>query len=261
MTFTSILIPLVGGILLVAFPRLFTKATGEALNRATAKLRRIGYLLLGVAGIYCVVKVGESFAQPDAAAKPQMEMHRLQATTPGDSGWYLAESTHGSFSVLLPIPFNDFTLTATDPKSGTIKTYTVGAQSTEGMKFSATEMPIIPGKTPPDFDQIPRSLSTDGQQISDVGKASFSGWPSISLSVVGPRSGAYIRYVRTGVSVITLILEYPAAHRSEAALLKSRFLDSLKIKTPNPAASGNGATGSSFHAGRFGRAAPEPGRP
>lgn len=258
MTFTSILIPLVGGILLVAFPRLFTKATGEALNRATAKLRRIGYVLFGVAGIYCVVKVGDSFAQPDAAAKPQMEMHRLQATTPGDSDWYLAESTHGSFSVLLPIPFNDFTLTATDPKSGTIKTYTVGAQSAEGMKFSATEMPIIPGKPPPDFDQIPQTFARDGQQVSNVVKAAFSGWPSISLSVVGPQSGAYMRYVRTGGSVITLILEYPAAHRSEAALLKSRFLDSLKIKTPNPAAAGHGETGSLFHAGRFGLAVPEP---
>jgi hypothetical protein len=170
----------------------------------------------------------------------------------------LAESTHGSFSVLLPIPFNDFTLTATDPKSGTTKTYTVGAQSAEGMKFSATEMPIPPGKNPPDFDQIPQSFARDGQQVSDVIKAPFSGWPSVSLSVVGPRSGAYIRYVRTSGSMITLILEYPAAHRSEAAMLRSRFMDSLKIKTPNPPAAGNGEMGASFHAARFGRVVPEP---
>lgn len=129
---------------------------------------------------------------------------------------------------------------------GAIKTYTVGAQSAEGMKFSATEMPIIPGKTPPDFDQIPQTFARDGQQVSDVVKAPFSGWPSISLSVVGPRSGAYMRYVRTSGSVITVILEYPAAHRSEAALFKSRFLDSLKIKTPKSAAAGNGATASLF---------------
>ncbi|MDZ4834035.1 MAG: hypothetical protein SGJ27_09690, partial [Candidatus Melainabacteria bacterium] len=43
-------------------------------------------------------------------AEPQMEMHRVQATTKDSSGWYLAASTHGSFSVLLPIPFNDFTV-------------------------------------------------------------------------------------------------------------------------------------------------------
>jgi uncharacterized protein YjeT (DUF2065 family) len=248
MTFTSILIPLVGGILLVAFPRLFTKATGEALNRATVKLRRIGYVLFGVAGIYCVVKIGESMAQPEAAVKPQMQMHRVQATTVGDSGWYLAESTHGSFSVQLPIPFNDFTLTATDPKAGTIKTYTVGGQSVEGMKFSATEMPLASGRAPPDIDGIPKSFERDGQHLSDVVKASFLGWPSITLSVAGPQSGAYMRYVWTSNSVITVILEYPAARRSEAALLKARFLDSLKIKTANSAAAGSGSTIAALYA-------------
>ena len=47
-----------------------------------------------------------------AWAEPQMEMHRVQATTKDPSGWYLAASTHGAFSVLIPIPFNDFTVTA-----------------------------------------------------------------------------------------------------------------------------------------------------
>src|SRR5262245_31461615 len=131
MSFTGILIPLVVGVLLVAFPQIFTKATGDALNRAKGQLRRIGFLLMGVAGIYSVVKAGESLAHRGTAAKPQLEMHRQQATTPGDSGWYLAESTHGSFSVLMPIPFNDFTVTASDPKLGTIRTYAVGALSAE----------------------------------------------------------------------------------------------------------------------------------
>ena len=234
MAITNILIPLVGGVLLVAVPQIFTKATGVALDGAKRKLRGIGFVLIGVAAIYSIVKVGESsLTTAVGTAKPQMEMHRIRASTPGNQGWYLAESTHGSFSVLLPIPFNDFTLTASDPKSGMAKTYTVGAQSTEGMKFSATEMPLIPGKTSPDLDQMPQALSQNGQHVSDVINASFLGWPSISFSVDGPSSSAHMRYVRTSSSLIILILEYPAAHRSEAALLKSRFLDSLKIKTPN----------------------------
>ncbi len=258
MILTSILIPLFVGILLVAFPRLFTKTMGEGLDQATVKLRKIGYVLLAVAGIYFTVKVGDSLAQPDAAAKPKMEMHRLQATTPGDAGWYLAESTHGSFSVQLPIPFNDFTLTATEPASGTVKTYAVGAQSAEGIRFSAIKMPFLLGKTPPDLDQIPQDLARSGQQVSDVVKSSFSGWPCISFSVISSQSGAYMRHIRTSDGVIIMVLEYPAAHRPEAVPLKSRFLDSLKIKTPNPAASGNSAGGSSFHAEVPDRAVPEP---
>ncbi|MDB6007383.1 MAG: hypothetical protein JWR15_4370 [Prosthecobacter sp.] len=78
-------------------------------------------------------------------AEPQMEMHRVQATTKDPSGWYLAASTQGSFSALIPLPFNDFTVTENDPKNGSVKTHTVGAKSTEGIKFSVTETPIIEG--------------------------------------------------------------------------------------------------------------------
>ena len=162
-----------------------------------------------------------------------MEMHRSQATTPGEAGWYLAESTHGSFSVLVPIPFNDFTMTGSDPKIGTFKTCAVGAQSTNGIKFSVTETPITPGMTQPDIDKVPQALAKNGQTVSDVVKEPFSRLPSTSFSVTGSSSGAYIRCVRTQTSLIMLILEYPAARQAEAALLKSRFLDSLKIKPPN----------------------------
>jgi len=233
MTFISIAIPLVGGILLVACPHLFTKATGEAFDRATAKLRKIGYVLLGVAAIFCIVKIADSASHPAAAAQPQMQMHRTQATTPGEAGWYLAESTGGSFSVLLPIPFSDFTVIKNDPKMGTIKLYSIGAQSADGFKFSAVEMPITTGMTSPDLDQLAQTFASSGEKASDVDRAPFAGFPSISFSVVGPVSGAYMRYVRTGGSLITLILEYPTDHRSDAVMLKSRFLDSLRIKTPN----------------------------
>ena len=233
MTITSILIPLVGGILLVAFPQIFTESTGDVLNRAKGRLRTIGFLLIGVAVIFSVVKAGESLAQRDTAAKPQMEMHRLQATTRGDSGWYLAESTHGSFSVLIPIPFNDFTVTESDPKWGTVQTHMVGALSAEGLKFSATETPIIPGRSPRDLDQMEQTLARGDKGVSDVVKAPFSGWPSLSLSQAGPESGAYIRCVQTDTSYIMVILEYPTARRLDAAQLKSQFLDSLKIKSPN----------------------------
>jgi hypothetical protein len=231
MSYTNILIPLVVGILLVASPQMFTKSTGDALDRAKGKLRKMGYILMGVAGMYFLVKVCESLAQPGTAVKPQMEMHRLQATTPGDSGWYLAESTHGSFSVLMPIPFNDFTLTANDPKLGMIRTYAVGALSAEGLKFSAIETPFVPGMNRQNLDQMQLEFANGGNVVSEVDKSPFSGLPSLSLSQVGPRSGAFVRYVLTETSFIMVILEYPVERRSDAVQLKSRFLDSLKVKT------------------------------
>jgi len=43
-----------------------------------------------------------------ATAEPKVEMHRLGVNVDDGSGWYPAVSTKGSFSILMPIPFNDF---------------------------------------------------------------------------------------------------------------------------------------------------------
>lgn len=121
-----------------------------------------------------------------AWAEPQMEMHRVQATSKDPSGWYLAASTHGSFAVLIPIPFNDFTVIDDDPKVGRIKTYTVGAKSAEGIKFSATETPIIEGRSPTNLAALPQQFRKPDQTVSDIDTALFAGYPSVSFSVKGP---------------------------------------------------------------------------
>ncbi len=155
-------------------------------------------------------------------ADPQMEMHRLQATTKDPSGWYIAVSTHGSFSVLIPIPFNDFTVTDDDSKFGIIKTHTVGAKSAEGIKFSATETPILQGRSP-----------------SDISVSLFADYPSVSFSVKGPSTGAYMRCVKTPKSLILVILEYPIDQAKPADGFRSVFLSSLKINKTDGAANGS----------------------
>ena len=54
-------IPLVGGILLVVFPQIFFKTTPLMTEGQIAKkkdqMRKIGYLMLGVAAIYFVVSL------------------------------------------------------------------------------------------------------------------------------------------------------------------------------------------------------------
>lgn len=48
-----------------------------------------------------------------AHARPKLEMHRVGVSADDGSGWHLAVSSKGSFSIRLPIPFNDFTTRAT----------------------------------------------------------------------------------------------------------------------------------------------------
>ena len=59
MSYIDVLIPGVIGVLLVAAPRLFTKAKGEAFEKAQGKLRTIGFVLIGVAVLYLVLTVSK----------------------------------------------------------------------------------------------------------------------------------------------------------------------------------------------------------
>jgi hypothetical protein len=61
MSYVDVAIPLVAGLLLVICPDIFLKkaATGGDYDKKLTKLRRIGYLLLGVAGLYLLIKLLE----------------------------------------------------------------------------------------------------------------------------------------------------------------------------------------------------------
>ena len=61
------------------------------------------------------------------AQQPKLEMHRTGIVSTDPSGWHLAVSTKGSFSVRMPIPFNYFTVRSTDAKTGEEVMYVIGA--------------------------------------------------------------------------------------------------------------------------------------
>ena len=62
MSLIDVLIPLVPGILLVAFPNILTSKTASAEEAAKkkSKLRKIGYVLIGVAALYFFVMLAEA---------------------------------------------------------------------------------------------------------------------------------------------------------------------------------------------------------
>ena len=57
MSYIDVLIPGIAGLLLVTSPRLFTKAEGEQFEKTRKKLKTIGFVLIGVALLYLLIKV------------------------------------------------------------------------------------------------------------------------------------------------------------------------------------------------------------
>jgi hypothetical protein len=162
-----------------------------------------------------------------ASAQPKLEMHRVGAKADDGSGWHLAVSSKGSFSVLLPIPFNDFT--TNDAATGET-TYVVGAKSSEGIKFSAVE--LTPGaKPPPDLDSIPKSLAaTPANKVSDVRRSSKGVADILTLTMANTTTTLYMNCIQLGGVRYVLTIEFPNAHRELVAASKDRFFESFKLK-------------------------------
>jgi hypothetical protein len=159
-------------------------------------------------------------------AQPKLEMHRVGAKADDGSGWHLAVSSKGSFSVLLPIPFNDFT---TNDATGET-TFVIGAKSSEGIKFSAVE--LAPGAgPPPDLDSIPKSLAaTPANKVSDVRRSTKGEADIMTLTTANATTTLYMRCIQLGGRRFVLTIEFPNAHRELVAASKDRFFESFKLK-------------------------------
>jgi hypothetical protein len=94
------------------------------------------------------------------AQQPKLEMHRVGVSADDGTGWHPAVSTKGTFSIRLPIPFNDFT--THDTRSGEVS-HAVGGKSSEGIKFMAVEIPVT-ATTLADLGAIPKSFPSTPQQ-------------------------------------------------------------------------------------------------
>ncbi|WP_437490381.1 hypothetical protein WME75_13560 [Sorangium sp. So ce1014] len=79
-----------------------------------------------------------------------MTMHRLQATQPVGDGWHHAQSTEGSFSVELPLPFNDFRVRSQATDNVEMRTHTVGGKTPGLLAWSASCLARRDGKLGPE---------------------------------------------------------------------------------------------------------------
>jgi hypothetical protein len=165
------------------------------------------------------------------AQQPKLEMHRAGVVSKDPSGWHLAVSTTGSFSVRMPIPFNDFTVRSTDPKTGEEVTHVIGGKSTEGIRLSAVEMPAS-AKSAPSLEKILADFSTKpGNKVSDVQRVAKGDVDTLSFSVSGAQTSAHIRYIKMKSATYVLTVEFPNAHRNDVAGVREEFFGSFKTKT------------------------------
>ncbi len=160
-----------------------------------------------------------------------MTMHRVQAGEPDASGWMLAASTEGGFSVRIPLKFNDFTLRESDRNAPAVRTYTVGAKSSEGIKFSATRIVYRDGAESARryFARFEKGADLKPESVRP---RSVGGRRAVDLVLRNASSVAYQRAVLLDADLVLVVLESPRAYEDAAAKLAPSFLDSLAIQRP-----------------------------
>jgi hypothetical protein len=162
-----------------------------------------------------------------ANAASKQEMHRIGAKADDGSGWHVAVSTKGSFSALLPIPFNDFTI-SDEAKGETI--HVVGGKSSEGIKFSVVEIASA-AKPPPDLASIPKAMAaTPGNRVTDVSRSTKDEADILTLTTANATTTLYMRAVQLRGVRYVLTIEFPNSYRELVAANKDKFFDSFKVK-------------------------------
>lgn len=159
-----------------------------------------------------------------------VKMHRTQAGTLDKDGWTVAKSTEGKFLVHLPVKFNDFTATISDPTSPVSHTYVIGGKSRQGVKFSATRLVYRKGaegakyyfdnfQSGKDFNPKPDHITPVKTELGDAVDVIVSNMTGVS----------YQRAILVESDLILLVVETPREQDAKAQKYVNAFVNSIEL--------------------------------
>ncbi len=159
------------------------------------------------------------------ASADGLEMHRLQAGELDATGWAVARSTYGRFSVSLPGKFNDYSV-KDKAKDGTPQTaHTVGMKTPSGIRVVAMTLVREDGRVDSrflhDFDKA--IAGTVGAR-----RLTQAGMPGVEIVGVRGRVTTVLRAFAGTHQVYLLSVEYPNPAEPEAKSIAPRFMASFK---------------------------------
>jgi hypothetical protein len=171
---------------------------------------------------------------PSASAQGMpagMKMHRLQAGEPDSSGWIVAKSTEGRFSVRLPLKFNDFTISETSSDEPVLRTFVVGTKSREGIKFTASRVIYRKGAESARY-YFARMQNQDPPAVAErVTRHTVNRMQAADLVMNTPTHSGRMRVVLAEPDLLLMIVEFPHSEKITAEQFVKPFFDSLSIDT------------------------------
>jgi hypothetical protein len=165
------------------------------------------------------------------AAAQDMKMHRKQAgEAPDAAGWMLARSTEGRFSVRLPLKFNDFTVTESNPGAPAARTHVVGVRSSEKIALTATRIVYRKGAASAKeyFARFEKGEGF-GAKPESIKPLKLGQLRAVDLVIKRGAEVSYQRAVLLDSDLLLMIVEAPREHEPIIQQIVPTFFASLQI--------------------------------
>jgi hypothetical protein len=135
-----------------------------------------------------------------------------------------------SFSILFPVPYTDVDLRAADLGNPTIVVRMVTGSAGDGIRFSASETPFLPGVEPQPVEDFMNGLKEkSGATLSDVNHQNSAGAETLSFTLIDAAGGGnFFDVVRTHNVEYVMLVQFHQAQRDQAAAMKDAFFGSFK---------------------------------
>ena len=156
-------------------------------------------------------------------------MHRQQAGTLDATGWTLAVSTEGDYSVSLPCKFNDYTVDGKESTPEKAHIYMVGCDRADGVRFSAMRFHFA---KPTDGQQQFDRYAHEGMLPGAVFHVdTFKGYPSVYSTVAQGGKCAWSRALHVGSELFLMLVEPIQVPCTDLKAVADTYFDSAKVKT------------------------------
>lgn len=153
-------------------------------------------------------------------------MHRIDAGLFDSGGWALAESTNGDFSVRMPGPFNDFSVTG-GPDAIADHIEGIGGKAPNGIVFTALKLLYnTKGTASSEFESFKSGADLPSAKVKPV---TLAGYQALDLTYGDGHSSTNERVILDGEALFTLTIQWPASEATPALAMYQPFVESFRI--------------------------------
>jgi|SRR5215475_4671283 hypothetical protein len=138
-----------------------------------------------------------------------------------------ASPANGSFSIRFPVPYKEISH-AGESKDSALSVYILTGTDAEGVRFSATEIPVQQ-PAPPIESFLESSKRRRDAVASDVKHEQKDALEILSFTLSEPMQEYFFRIMRNETTGYLLVVQFQTELRAKAIGLKDNFFDSFRV--------------------------------